>query len=43
MANAYSTDLRERIVLTIDEGASCHQPAELHTVSVSMAIRWHQS
>lgn len=43
MANAYSTDLRERVVLTIDEGASCHESAEIHRVSVSSAIRWHQS
>ena len=43
MANAYSTDLRERVVLTIDEGASRHESAEFHRVSVSSAIRWHQS
>ena len=43
MANAYSTDLRERVVLTIDEGASCHEAADLYRVSVSSAVRWHQS
>ena len=43
MANAYSTDLRERVVLTINEGASCHESAEIHRVSVSSAIRWYQS
>jgi hypothetical protein len=29
MASAYSTDLRERVVLTIDEGASCHEATEV--------------
>ena len=43
MANSYSTDLRERVVLTVDEGASCHEAAELYRVSVSSAVRWHQS
>ena len=42
MAIAYSTDWRERAVLTI-EGASSHQSAEIHRVSVSFAISWHQS
>jgi hypothetical protein len=34
MANAYLTGLRERVVLTINEGASCHESAEIHRVSV---------
>ena len=41
MARALSLDLRERMVATIEEGASCRQAAERFGVGKASAIRWH--
>jgi transposase len=43
MTKPYSSDLRERVVEAIDEGATRHEAAERFGVSVSSAVRWHQS
>src|SRR5579862_7840190 len=40
MSAAYSFDLRERVVGTVEEGASRRRAAGLFKVSVSTAIRW---
>ena len=37
---AYSTDLRERVVTSVEEGASRREAARLFRVSASSAIRW---
>lgn len=42
MSKAYSLDLRERVVDTVEAGASRHETAERFEVSVSSAIRWVQ-
>jgi len=42
MARAYSSDLRERVIEAIDEGATCREVGERFGVSVSSAVRWHQ-
>ena len=42
MARPYTSDLRERVVEAIDEGATRHEAAE-PAVSVSSAVRWHQA
>lgn len=36
----YSTDLRERVVMSVAEGASRREAARLFRVSASSAIRW---
>jgi len=42
MSKPYSLDLRERVVATIEAGASRHEAGELFAVSASSAIRWMQ-
>ena len=42
MSKPYSLDLRERVVASIEAGASRHEAAEQFAVSVSSAIRWMQ-
>ena len=43
MAKPYSSDLRERVVEAVDEGATRLEAAERFGVSVSSAVRWHQA
>ena len=38
--STYSTDLRERVVMTVGEGASRREAARVFRVSASSAIRW---
>ena len=40
MSKALSIDLRKRVIIAIDEGASCRQAAARFGVSASSAIRW---
>ena len=42
MSRPYSLDLRERVVASIEAGASRHEAAERFDVSASSAIRWMQ-
>ncbi len=42
MSRPYSLDLRERVVASIEAGASRHETAERFNVSASSAIRWMQ-
>jgi len=42
MAAAYSTDLRKRVIESVEEGASRREAAECFGVSISSAIRWLQ-
>jgi transposase len=42
MASAYSTDLRVRVIETVESGASRREAAERFAISVSSAIRWLQ-
>jgi transposase len=42
MSKPYSLDLRERVVESVEAGASRHEAAERFEVSVSSAIRWMQ-
>jgi transposase len=42
MSKPYSLDLRERVVDTVEAGASRYEAAERFEVSVSSAIRWVQ-
>jgi transposase len=42
MSKPYSLDLRERVVTSVEAGASRHEAAECYEVSVSSAIRWVQ-
>jgi transposase len=43
MARPYSSDLRERVVEAVNEGATRHETAERFSISVSSAVRWHQA
>ncbi len=43
MARAYSSDLRERVIGEIEDGATRREAAERFGVSVASAIRWHQT
>jgi transposase len=43
MARPYSSDLRERVVEAVDEGATRLEAAERFGISVSSAVRWHQA
>jgi transposase len=43
MTQAYSSDLRERVVEAVKEGATRYEAAERFGVSVSSAVRWHQA
>jgi transposase len=42
MSKPYSLDLRERVVASVEVGASRHEAAERFEVSVRSAIRWVQ-
>jgi len=42
MPKSYSCDLRERVIETIETGASRREAAERFEVSVSSAVRWMQ-
>ena len=43
MARAYSSDLRERVVGEIEDGATRREAAERFGISVASAVRWHQT
>ncbi|SFL92257.1 Transposase [Methylorubrum salsuginis] len=43
MASSFSSDLRERVVKAVAEGASRRQAAARFGVSVASAIRWQES
>lgn len=43
MTRPYSSDLRERVVEAVEEGATRAEAAERFGVSVATAVRWHQS
>lgn len=43
MSRPYSSDLRERVVEAVNEGATRLEAAERFGVSVSSAVRWHQA
>ncbi len=40
MPKPYSQDLRERVICSVEAGASCHEAATIFEVSPSSAIRW---
>ena len=42
MPQSYSGDLRERVIGTVEAGASRREAADLFEVSVSSAVRWVQ-
>ena len=42
MARPYSSDLRERVIEAVNEGAPRSEAAERFGVSISTAVRWHQ-
>jgi len=42
MARAYSLDLRERVVASVDEGQSCRSVADTFGVSVASVVKWSQ-
>src|SRR6516165_7499285 len=42
MPQSYSGDLRERVIGTVEAGASRREAAELFQISISSAIRWVQ-
>src|SRR5512144_1338436 len=42
MSKPYSQDLRERVIETVESGATRREAAELFEVSVSSAVRWVQ-
>ncbi len=42
MTRAYSLDLRERVVATVEAGASCRAVAEQFGVAVSSVVKWSQ-
>ena len=42
MPQSYSGDLRERVIGTVEAGASRREAADLFEVSISSAIRWVQ-
>src|SRR3954447_8827228 len=43
MPSALSTDLRERVVSAIEEGASRREAARRFEVSPASAVRWHKA
>jgi transposase len=43
MPSALSTDLRERVVSAIEEGASRREAARRFEVSPASAVRWHEA
>lgn len=42
MVQAYSIDLRERVVLAVSSGGSCRAVAARFGVAVSTVVKWHQ-
>ena len=42
MPQSYSGDLRERVIGTVEAGASRREAADLFEISVSSAVRWVQ-
>ena len=42
MAGAYSQDLRERVIATIEAGASCRTAAARFAVSVATVVNWRR-
>src|SRR5713101_6310604 len=42
MARAYSADLRERVVASVEVGRSCRATASLFGVSVASVVKWSQ-
>jgi transposase len=42
MARAYSLDLRERVVASVEGGRSCRETARLFGVSVASVVKWSQ-
>jgi len=42
MPQSYSGDLRERVIGTVEAGASRREAADLFEISISSAIRWVQ-
>ena len=42
MPQSYSGDLRERVIGTVESGASRREAADLFEISISSAIRWVQ-
>src|ERR1700745_3706989 len=42
MAQSYSGDLRQRVIGTVEAGASRREAADLFDISISSAIRWMQ-
>src|ERR1700747_553941 len=43
MPKSYSGDLRERVIESVESGASRHEAAERFEVRVSSAVRWLQA
>ena len=42
MVRPYSLDLRERVVMAVDDGQSCRAVAEVFGVSVASVVKWSQ-
>jgi transposase len=42
MSRAYSLDLRDRVVASIEGGRSCRETARLFEVSVASVVKWSQ-
>lgn len=42
MARAFSADIRQRVIASVEGGASRREAAEQFDVSVSVAVRWLQ-
>jgi transposase len=40
MARAYSEDLRRRVIMAVEAGASCRRAAKRYEIGESTAIRW---
>ncbi len=43
MTQAYSSDLRERVIDAIDGGLSRHKAATRFGIGVATAVRWHRT
>ena len=42
MSRAYSLDLRDRVVASVEGGRSCRETARLFEVSVASVVKWSQ-
>jgi transposase len=42
MSRAYSLDLRDRVVASVEDGRSCRETARLFDVSVASVVKWSQ-